>query len=237
MIRTRTTSLLSTCLAAIALPLGANAATITAADDGLFRTAPSVDSVIAATVAEGIFGDDAESLTQTFQILGADLDLRAIAVEYEYDTNSSAPDPSTVFVTLELFEVADVNATELVVGTTLLTLTGLSFPDQGQDQVEARVNLNSIIPLVANTGTDGYGVRLSGGTNGGSRGFEWVRTGSTDNNVYPNGSAYDNDGEVFGTGGSARDFALALIGVPEPASLTLAVGLLAAGVLGRRQTR
>ena len=165
------------------------------------------------------FGDDAISLTQTFQSSSA-ITLQSFAILYEYDDNEAAVAPNSVPITIEIFEVADVSVDTLVVGAELLnfTLPVGSFPDNGQ-QGEALFTLDTAIPLAAATGTEGYGIRISGGTGDVTRGFEWGRsTASVGGSIFDDGRAYDNDG-VTGFGNSdtpERDMSLALNPVPGP---------------------
>ncbi|WP_145060461.1 hypothetical protein [Adhaeretor mobilis] len=146
------------------------------------------------------FGDDSSnSLTQTFQV-DSTFDLKTIFLDYEYDSNS---DPSDILINMELFEIADVGASTIIPGTSRLVLTALSMPELSANE-EAAIVLDSPFSLPATTGTAGYALRL---TNGGSPGFEWLRTVSTPGSVYDFGQAYEDGIEKSG---GERDFVMAL---------------------------
>ena len=162
--------------------------------------AASDSNVLAATPAQGNFGDDASvSLSQTFQV-DADFDLKTILLGYEYDPNAN---PEDIVVNLEIFEVDDVGAETLTPSTTRLVLTALSLPELIDSDTGAIV-LDEAISLEETTGTAGYALRIS---NGGVPGFEWLRTGSTAADVFALGQAYQNNAELFS---GERDFVLAL---------------------------
>ena len=137
--------------------------------------------------------------SQSFQV-DSDFDLRTIFLDYEYDGNSN---PADILINLEIFEVSNVGASSVVLGgSSFLTITGLSMPVLAGGE-DAAIVLDSAVTLPANTGSEGYVLRISGG---GNPGFEWRRTGGS-GSVYANGQAYEdgtekNDGE--------RDWVLAL---------------------------
>ena len=99
--------------------------------------------------------------------------------------------------------MANVGASTVVPGgSSFLTITGLSMPVLAGGE-DAAIVLDSAVTLPANTGSEGYVLRISGG---GNPGFEWRRTGGS-GSVYAFGQAYEdgvekNDGE--------RDWILAL---------------------------
>ena len=137
-------------------------------------------------------------MSQSFQV-NSTFDLKTIFLDYEYD---GAASPEDILINVEIFEVADVGASTIVQGASLLTITGLSMPELlgGED---AAIVLDSAITLPANTGSEGYALRISNGRN---PGLEWRRTGGS-GSVYAFGQAYEdgvekNDGE--------RDWILAL---------------------------
>ena len=171
----------------------------------LLRNSPmsevSVLKVVAATPDEASVNDDAEvSLSQTFQI-DSTFELNTIFLGYGYDPNA---DPEHSLINVEIFEVEDVAAYELIQGTSLLTITGLTMPQSVENSDQSAIVLESAITLEATTGTNGYALRI---TNGGKPGFEWLRTGSSSGSVYASGQAYE-DGNVKQSG--ERDFVLAL---------------------------
>ena len=162
---------------------------------------PSGASVVAATpTASGLTGDDAvTSVSQSFQV-DSDFDLKTIFLDYEYDPASS---PEDILINVEIFEVADVGASNVVLGgASLLTITGLSMPELpgGED---AAIVLDSAVTLPATTGAEGYILRITGG---GNPGFEWRRTGGS-GSVYAFGQAYEDGIEKFD---GERDWILAL---------------------------
>ena len=157
--------------------------------------------VVGSTPDEPGTGDDAAtSLSQTFQI-GATFELNTIFLGYEYDGNS---DPNHSLINVEIFEVEDVGAAELVQGTSILTINGLRAPQNATNSNESAIVLDSPITLEATTGTSGYALRI---TNGGNPGFEWRRTGTAGGSVYAFGQAYEDGVEKFS---GDRDFVLAL---------------------------
>ena len=159
----------------------------------------SVSVVGATPTTSALLGDDAvTSMSQSFQV-DSDFDLRTIFLDYEYDTSS----PGDILINVEIFEVANVGASSVVLGgSSFLTITGLSMPVLGAGE-DAAIVLDSAVTLPANTGAEGYVLRITGG---GNPGFEWRRTGGS-GSVYAFGQAYEdgvekNDGE--------RDWILAL---------------------------
>lgn len=162
---------------------------------------PDAVNVVAATPdAISTFGDDARaSLAQSFQV-DTSFALKTIYLAYEYDPSA---DPNDLLINIEVFEVEDVTASDLVQGTSLLTVTGLAMPNNGNAH-EAAIVLDSAVPLEANSGSAGYALRITGGNN---PGFEWRRTGSSSGSVYALGQAYEDGVERFG---GERDFVLAL---------------------------
>ena len=158
----------------------------------------SLDVVAATTAARNLFGDGASvSLSQTFQV-DSTFDLGTIYLGYEY---SESADPSHSLVNIEIFEVDNVAAQELIQGTSILTLSGVTVP---QDKGIATIALDSTVTLEETSGSNGYALRI---TNGRSPGFEWIRTGSSAGSVYSDGQAYENS-EVKSDG--ERDFVLGL---------------------------
>ena len=111
------------------------------------------------------FGDDAASLSQSFQV-SSSISLQSFAIIYEHDNSNTGPEPNTFPVTIEIFEVADASADTIAPGTSLLNFTFPvgSFPDNGDD-AEALFTLDTPIPLAASVGTEGYAIRISGGVN------------------------------------------------------------------------
>jgi len=148
----------------------------------------------------GRFGDDAaRSLTQTFQV-DSTFDLKTIFLEYEFDPLADQYD---MRINIEIFEVADVGATSITQGKSVLTLTALNMPNLPADE-EAAIVLDTPLTLAATSGTAGYALRIS---NGGIPGFEWLRTVGSVGSVYAHGQAYEDGNEKFD---GERDFVLAL---------------------------
>ncbi len=159
----------------------------------------SLNVVAASTNTSKIGGDDAEvSLSQTFQV-DSTFNLNTIYLGYEYDGNS---DPDHSLVNVEIFEVADASAPELIQGTSILTLNGVTVPQQQSGL--AAIELDSSVTLEETSGSNGYALRI---TNGRNPGFEWLRTGLTSASVYSGGQAYE-DGIEKSSG--ERDFVLGL---------------------------
>jgi len=158
----------------------------------------SLEVVAATTAASSLTGDDSsDSLSQTFQV-DSTFDLSMIHLGYEYDESA---DPSHSLVNIEIFEVDNVAAQELVPGTSILTLSGVTVP---QPSGTATIVLDSTITLEETSGSNGYALRIS---NGRSPGFEWLRTGRSSGSVYSGGQAYENSEAKFG---GERDFVLGL---------------------------
>ena len=160
------------------------------------RSIPDSLEVAAATSTSGTFGDDADvSLSQTFQV-DSTFNLGTIYLGYEYDGKS---DPSHSLVNVEIFEVEDVAAQELIQGTSILTLNGVTVPQQ--DSGLATIVLDSPVTLEETSGSNGYALRI---TNGKNPGFEWKRSGAS---VSSDGQAYEDGKEKFS---GERDFVLGL---------------------------
>jgi len=136
-------------------------------------------------------GDDAAtSMSQSFQV-ASDFDLKTIFLDYEYD---GAASPAEILINVEIFEVADVGASSVVLGgSSFLTITGLSMPVLGVGE-DAAIVLDSAVTLPANTGAEGYVLRITGG---GNPGFEWRRSGGS-GSVYAFGQAYEDGNEKMG---------------------------------------
>lgn len=168
-------------------------------------------SVVGATPTTPMMtGDDAAtSMSQSFQV-ASDFDLKTIFLDYEYD---GAASPAEILINVEIFEVADVGASSVVLGgSSFLTITGLSMPVLGVGE-DAAIVLDSAVTLPANTGAEGYVLRITGG---GNPGFEWRRSGGS-GSVYAFGQAYEDGNEKMA---GERDWVLALsetdITVTEP---------------------
>ena len=86
----------------------------------------SLEVVAATTAARSLTGDDSsDSLSQTFQV-DSTFDLSMIYLGYEYDESA---DPSHSLVNIEIFEVDNVAAQELVPGTSIpVSYTHLTLP-------------------------------------------------------------------------------------------------------------
>ena len=167
---------------------------------GLFPEPSADTSVVGATpTTPSLTGDDARlSMSQSFQV-DSTFEVKTIFLDYEYD---SASTPRDILINIEIFEVADVAASTVVQGASLLTITGLSMPVLGGGE-DAAIVLDSAITLPENTGSEGYVLRI---TNGGHPGFEWRRTGGS-GSVYASGQAYEDGVEK---NGGERDWILAL---------------------------
>jgi hypothetical protein len=186
---------------------------------------PASAEVVTATPDQSSFGQDAPiSLAQSFQT-DTPFSLQTIFLEYENDTNAAGDKT----VTMTIFTVADVNAaTHDEPPTSGILLTdSVTFPYVAGTDTVARIALDSPLAISANAGTDGYITRF---TDGGDPGWEWRRTGSTHNNTYAGGKAYEDGSEK--TDG-LRDYTLALSSVPEPSGLALAALAAFAGVFKR----
>lgn len=197
--------------------------------DGPWSAAAEVE---AATPGDASFGDDANvSLAQSFSV-GSAFSAEAIYLAYENDSNAY----TNWNMTLTIFEVADVQATNLVAGTTVYS-GSFTFPapvgSSGSDTI-ARIDLTTPLALNASVGTEGYALQITESSDGDfNPGFEWLRTGNTAGNVYAGGAAYE-DGITKGVGASGRDFSLAISSIPEPATISLFAAL-GGGILFMRR--
>lgn len=164
------------------------------------RSMPDSLSVVAArTDTFRLSGDDAEvSLSQTFQV-DSTFNLGTIYLGYEYDSRS---DPNHSLINIEIFEVENVAASEMVQSTSILTLSGVTVSQQNTGL--ATIALDSPVTLEETSGSNGYALRI---TNGGNPGFEWSRTGSSSASVYASGQAYEDGVEKVD---GERDFVLGL---------------------------
>ena len=164
------------------------------------RSMPDSLSVVAArTDTFRLSGDDAEvSLSQTFQV-DSTFNLGTIYLGYEYDRRS---DVNHSLINIEIFEVENVAASEMVQSTSILTLSGVTVSQQNTGL--ATIALDSPVTLEETSGSNGYALRI---TNGGNPGFEWSRTGSSSASVYASGQAYEDGVEKVD---GERDFVLGL---------------------------
>jgi len=129
----------------------------------LFPEPSASDSSIvgAAPGTPSLTGDDAvTSMSQSFQV-DSTFDLKTIFLDYEYD---GAANPEDILINVEIFEVDNVAASTIVQGASLLTITGLSLPELAGAE-DAAIVLDSAITLPANTGAEGYALRISNGRN------------------------------------------------------------------------
>lgn len=177
-------------------------------------------------------------LTQTFQV-GSTFTLNSVYLEYE--SPGTYQDGN---ITLSIYNVADVNATTLTLGSLLVSGT---FSSTSASRTAAGFTSSSSYPnslldfsftgldqvtLAATTGSAGYAVQISSDAPTGTTLFTWERNG----NNYAGGNSYDT-GAIASVFGSPTDFAMAITAVPEPSTMALAgMGGLAMLFALRRQS-
>ncbi len=151
-------------------------------------------------------------LAQTFQV-DSTFTLDKLFIEIDDGQNNKA-------FNVRLFAVTDVNSGSLTTtGSDLFS--GLSYTfsaNTGKTVMEMNFDGNDQVMLNASSGTAGYALILEdpdGQTDEGGI-VDWRRG----QDIYSDGRAYDSGGDITFTDGS-RDFSLAIIAVPEPASLAL----------------
>jgi hypothetical protein len=167
---------------------------------------PDFAEIVISSVADASFGDDANvSLAQTFTVSN-DFSAGLIYLPYECDPNGSAEDWS---MTVRIFSVTNVAAETLVEGTNLYTGT-FTFPNNGDTDDIARIQLSTPVFLSASVGSAGYAIQINEAVGADfNPGLEWLRPTA---NVYAGGVMYE-DGSTKQDG--ERDLAVAIAGVPD----------------------
>lgn len=169
---------------------------------------PSTAEVVAAPLDNATFGDDANvSLTQTFSVNNT-FSAGAIYLPYRSDLTGKTTDWT---MTVRIFAVANVLATDLVAeGEDLYTGT-FTFLNIGQTLSIARIDLTTPVLLNASVGTSGYAIKITE-ENGAdfNPGWEWMRPTSE---AYAGGVMYEDD--IIKNAG-ARDLSFAISGIPDP---------------------
>jgi hypothetical protein len=182
-------------------PLRAQTTTIEVGDEFLF---PETAEVITATPAQGTFPETSSiTIEQTFQVTTS-LDLLSLFFEYVNVTTE------TLTVPLQIFKVSDYFLNPLPEtpdpGDFVLNTSFMAPPSSGQAVI--RVSLDNAVTLAANTGNEGYAVRVV------NTDFDWVRTAGA-GDTYAFGQAYENS--IWKSNGT-RELVLALSsqGPPPP---------------------
>lgn len=167
--------------------------------------------------------------TQTFSV-GTAFTLDAVYIAYE---NAGFADGD---ITLSIYNVADVNAPTLSLGSLVVSGTFASNAGSrvgwpGSDGVTHALKFDFTgsdeVPLAASVGTAGYALQFTTSTGGGGV-FQWQRLG----NVYAGGSSYEAGVQDAGT----LDYAMAITAVPEPSAMAL-FGFSGAALLVRRRRK
>ncbi|VGO11757.1 hypothetical protein PDESU_00303 [Pontiella desulfatans] len=166
---------------------------------------PGAAEVVTVPAADAGFGDDANvSLAQTFSVSNA-FSLGTIYIPYENDTGGSTADWS---MTVRIFPVADVSASNVVASGADVYTNTFTFPYVGGSDTTAEINLTTPVVLAASVGTSGYALQITESSGGDFLpGWEWLRSSTAD--PYAGGDMYE-DGTIKGTGTSARDLSIAL---------------------------
>jgi hypothetical protein len=186
----------------------------------------------AAQGARGVRGD--RDLAQTFTVSATDfptgVDVDGFAIFYEGGVT-----PSAGTFNVELFPVADANATPLaasstVSGSLLVSATGLNF-DTSIAEGTAVFNFDSTVHLAPG----GYAWRFLIPGAGTTNLFAWGPTSST--NAYAAGIKYEGNADIATQPSGSGDNFFAFI-VPEPASYLLAgLALIGFGVIRVRNQK
>lgn len=165
--------------------------------------------------------------TQTFQV-GTTFTLDSIYLPYQ---NGGYNDGT---ITLSIYNVADVNASTLTLGSLVLqdswvdnatTRAAAGFISSGDALLRFSFTGIDQVTLAATTGTAGYALQFST-TTGGNAVFAWQRN----DNTYAGGTCYEFNGSTYTiptdpNNGSTLDYAMAITAVapvPEPSTMALA---------------
>ena len=156
---------------------------------------------------------DSTSLAQTFTIGSESMDVASINLTYQND--GSAPSDVATTLTMHVFAVDDSYASTISVPETTLLTETFDAPYVGGTDSILTVTLGSSLTLAANTSYAVY-IDVSDASSAGY--FEWFRTLTDPGDIYAGGAFYQADA-IKSSGG--KDASLALVAVPEPATLSL----------------
>jgi hypothetical protein len=172
--------------------------------------------------------------TQTFQVAST-FTLDAVYLEYQAPGGGTYADGD---FTLSIYNVADVNAATLTLGSSVVSATftsnattraaaGFTTSDSATSLLKFDFTGIDEVPLAATSGTAGYALQFTTTTGSGVV-FNWQRSG---NDLYPGGSSYET-----GSINSGLDYALALTAIPEPSAMAL-FGFSGVALLARRRRK
>ena len=215
---------------ALAFPLTASAAITLIADPADYGSSPAVFTANPETntpAARGITGT--RQLRQTFQF-GSTLTITSMVLSLNLTLGSTGG------LDIEIFEVANVNASPMVAGGAVHSFSipaGTALPGSAQ-RVQFDFTGTDVFTLnQRNTGTEGYVIQISNGDGVTTIGNLRHTNAATD--VFASGKFFLETGAQSGTG--IRDAGLSLTGVvpvPEPSSALLGVAALV-GLTRRRR--
>lgn len=203
----------------------------TLVDNG-FNTSAAVFTTIGDGFNERNVRNDRAN-TQTFQV-GSTFTLDAIYIEYQSGGYSDGD------VTLSIYNVADVNASTLSLGSLVVSGTftsnsttraaaGFTSSTSATSLLAFDFTGSDEVSIGATAGTAGYALQFTT-TAGSNAVFAWQRGGG-----YAGGSSYE-----AGSINSGLDYAVAFtaVAIPEPSSAAALAGALAVGVaLTQRRRR
>ncbi|QDS99949.1 hypothetical protein [Adhaeretor mobilis] len=229
-------------LAVLLLAADASATNVTTAHEPIvwWPASPEVETAnpnIHSVTPDSTSGDQFGTLSQTFQV-NADFDLRSIYLRYKNNDGFTGD----LTADLTIYEVDDVVPGTLTLGTPVLT-ESVVFPELFNNDTSNRIA--SIVLDTPQTisqrdsGVTGYALQLTNFDSvdnpGATGGLAWYRTGSTSNNTYLFGAAYEDSSPI---NSGQREFSLALssqLPVPEPSTLMLSALLSPLALLCRRR--
>lgn len=176
--------------------------------------------------------------TQTFQV-GSAFTLDAVYIEYQAPGSGYSDGDFT----LTIYNVADVTASSLTLGSPVVSGTftsnsttrasaGFTSSSSVTSLLEFDFTGSDEVSIAATSGTAGYAIQFTTNT-GTNPVFNWQRSGQS-GDAYAGGSSYET-----GSINSGLDYAVAFtaVAIPEPSSAAALAGALAVGVAMTKRRR
>lgn len=228
--RSKLSHALTASLVGAALVSGSNAASAAVITDvnAAWPTAPDTQTLNANGVTHANRGISGTRVNRQSFTVTSDVTVGSIFL-------SASNYGGTAAFTIAFYSIANVNTTTASAWTgatqigNTITVDALGTAAAGDRTLRIDLSESEQVTLPAATGGAGYimAIRLADTTS--SAAFNWVHS-NTGSDIYSGGRFRRDDGDMTNT----RDMGVALVAVPEPASIALAsLGGLA--VLGRRR--